>query len=208
MAASEVNLEDYSLYSHLSDEELLQIAVERSLQLTPYSVQSTSSSSSATPAPAAPYQTNPRQRYPDPHRHLPYIPLNQPPPPDTLHVPNCANSPKGQSQFNYSAPKREFSPLQSLIINGDAEALMNLVRRRSGSLMEPNDEGWIALHEAAYYGQLQCVSILIRVPPRPLLQLCRLQILQLVGHRRVKKLPLPGGLIRFLKHQEGSVEDC
>lgn len=110
MAASEVNLEDYSLYSHLSDEELLQIAVERSLQLTPYSVQSTSSSSSAPPAPAAPYQTNPRQRHPDPHRHLPYIPLYQPPPPDTLHVPNCANSPKGQSQFNYSAPKRWVSP--------------------------------------------------------------------------------------------------
>ncbi|XP_070782008.1 ankyrin repeat and SOCS box protein 2-like [Enoplosus armatus] len=45
-------------------------------------------------------------------------------------------------------------------------------------------------------------------PPRPLLQLCRLQILQLVGHRSLKKLPLPGGLIRFLKHQEGAVDDC
>ncbi|KAM9840306.1 ankyrin repeat and SOCS box protein 2 [Aulostomus maculatus] len=39
-------------------------------------------------------------------------------------------------------------------------------------------------------------------PPRPLLQLCRLQVLHLVGRRRLKKLPLPGGLIRFLKHQE------
>lgn len=44
-------------------------------------------------------------------------------------------------------------------------------------------------------------------PPRPLLQLCRLQILQLVGHRRLKRLPLPGGLIRFLKHQEAFVDD-
>uniref|UniRef100_A0A8C2WUR1 Ankyrin repeat and SOCS box containing 2 n=1 Tax=Cyclopterus lumpus TaxID=8103 RepID=A0A8C2WUR1_CYCLU len=44
-------------------------------------------------------------------------------------------------------------------------------------------------------------------PPRPLLQLCRLQVLQLVGRRRLKKLPLPGGLIRFLQHQEGSMED-
>ncbi|XP_054474996.1 ankyrin repeat and SOCS box protein 2 [Anoplopoma fimbria] len=44
-------------------------------------------------------------------------------------------------------------------------------------------------------------------PPRPLLQLCRIQVLQLVGRRRLKKLPLPGGLIRFLQHQEGSVED-
>ncbi|XP_069581192.1 ankyrin repeat and SOCS box protein 2 [Brachyistius frenatus] len=44
-------------------------------------------------------------------------------------------------------------------------------------------------------------------PPRPLLQLCRLQIHQLVGHRRIKKLPLPGGLIRFLQHQEMSMDD-
>ncbi|XP_023251075.1 ankyrin repeat and SOCS box protein 2-like isoform X1 [Seriola lalandi dorsalis] len=45
-------------------------------------------------------------------------------------------------------------------------------------------------------------------PPRPLMQLCRLQILQLVGSRRVKKLTLPGGLIRFLQHQGGSLDDC
>ncbi|XP_071324026.1 ankyrin repeat and SOCS box protein 2-like isoform X2 [Trachinotus anak] len=45
-------------------------------------------------------------------------------------------------------------------------------------------------------------------PPRPLMQLCRLQILHLVGGRHVKKLLLPGGLIRFLQHQEGSFDDC
>uniref|UniRef100_A0A8C4DW11 SOCS box domain-containing protein n=1 Tax=Dicentrarchus labrax TaxID=13489 RepID=A0A8C4DW11_DICLA len=45
-------------------------------------------------------------------------------------------------------------------------------------------------------------------PPRPLLQLCRLQITELVGCQLVKKLPLPGSLIRFLKHQEGPVDDC
>ncbi|XP_008294394.1 ankyrin repeat and SOCS box protein 2-like [Stegastes partitus] len=44
-------------------------------------------------------------------------------------------------------------------------------------------------------------------PPRPLMHLCRLQILQLVGHRKLKKLPLPGSLIRFLKHQEASLDD-
>ncbi|XP_040920180.1 ankyrin repeat and SOCS box protein 2-like [Toxotes jaculatrix] len=45
-------------------------------------------------------------------------------------------------------------------------------------------------------------------PPRPLMQLCRLRILQLVERRRVKKLPLPGGLIRFLQHQEEMFDDC
>ncbi|XP_033976867.1 ankyrin repeat and SOCS box protein 2-like [Trematomus bernacchii] len=42
--------------------------------------------------------------------------------------------------------------------------------------------------------------------PRPLLQLCRLKVQRLAGRRRLKKLPLPGGLIRFLQHQEGSLE--
>ncbi|TKS65080.1 Ankyrin repeat and SOCS box protein 2 [Collichthys lucidus] len=36
----------------------------------------------------------------------------------------------------------------------------------------------------------------------------RLQILQLVGHRHLKKLPLPGGLIRFLIHDEGLADEC
>ncbi|XP_013878119.1 ankyrin repeat and SOCS box protein 2 isoform X2 [Austrofundulus limnaeus] len=43
--------------------------------------------------------------------------------------------------------------------------------------------------------------------PRPLLQLCRMQILHLVGRRKLKRLPLPGGLIRFLQHQELSLDD-
>ncbi|XP_047429570.1 ankyrin repeat and SOCS box protein 2-like isoform X2 [Mugil cephalus] len=38
-------------------------------------------------------------------------------------------------------------------------------------------------------------------PPRPLLHLCRLRILQLVGRRSLKRLLLPGGLLRFLQHQ-------
>lgn len=56
----------------------------------------------------------------------------------------------------------QLSPLQSLIINGDAAALMALVRQSFGGLMEPDNEGWIALHEASFYGQLQCLAILIK----------------------------------------------
>lgn len=44
-------------------------------------------------------------------------------------------------------------------------------------------------------------------PPRPLLHLCRLRIQKLVGHKRLKKLPLPGALIRFLKHQHKTSQD-
>ncbi|XP_071323712.1 ankyrin repeat and SOCS box protein 2-like isoform X2 [Trachinotus anak] len=179
MAVSEVDLEDYTVYSQLSDEELLQIAVERSLtdiHLPPDSDQTTSaaaaaaaaaSSSLAPTALAAPTQTNPnlRQRHPDPPKNLYYVPPSQPLPPDPPEVPNSANPPTALCQFLYQGFRRELSPLQALIINGDAEALMNLVRRRSSSLTDPDDEGWIALHEAAFYGQLQCVRILIRAHP-------------------------------------------
>ncbi|XP_040920115.1 ankyrin repeat and SOCS box protein 2-like isoform X2 [Toxotes jaculatrix] len=170
MAVPQLNLDDYNIYSHLSDEELLQIAVERSLSdmhHPPGSDQTTSSSSSAPPTLAAPTQTNlnPRQRHPEAHRHRYHIPPSPSPPPEPPDVPNCANPPEALSRFLYRAFRREFSPLQCLIMNGDAEALVGLVRQRSNSLMTPNDEGWIALHEAAYYGQLQCVRILLRAYP-------------------------------------------
>ncbi|XP_042245811.1 ankyrin repeat and SOCS box protein 2-like isoform X2 [Thunnus maccoyii] len=169
MAVSEVNVDDYSVYSELSDDELLQIAVERSLtdKNPPADSYQGTSSSSGPPAPAAPNQTNPNpiQRHPDPPRHLHYIPPPQPPPACPAGFPNSANPPTTLSRFLYQAFKREFSPLQSVIMNGDVEALLDLVRQKSSSLMEPNNEGWIALHEAAYYGQLPCVRILIRAHP-------------------------------------------
>ncbi|XP_050927494.1 ankyrin repeat and SOCS box protein 2 isoform X1 [Lates calcarifer] len=155
MASSEENLDDYNIYSKLSDEELLQIAVERSLADTHLPPSSSSSS-------AAPTQTNPKLR----QRHTPPPALRPPPAPRPPDISNSANPPTALSQFLYRGFKRQFSPLQSLIISGDAEALMDLVQRRCSSLMDPNDEGWIALHEAAYYGQLQCVRILIRAHPK------------------------------------------
>ncbi|KAI3364702.1 hypothetical protein L3Q82_011488 [Scortum barcoo] len=172
MAVSEVNLDDYSVYSTLCDEELLQIAVERSLSdryLHPDSDQSlsSSSSSSAPPSSAAPTQThtNPRRSLGEHPRPRHDVPSSQPPTTGFPCAPNSINPPTGLSRFLYEAFKRELSPLQSLIRKGDAERLMELVRQRSSSVTEPNDEGWIALHEAAYYGQLQCVSILISAHP-------------------------------------------
>ncbi|XP_070705596.1 ankyrin repeat and SOCS box protein 2-like [Pempheris klunzingeri] len=165
MAVCEVD--DYSVYSQLSDEELLQAAAERSLtdkHLPPNSDSSTASSS-APPTPAVPAQTNPNPRQRRPNRHLQYVPPSHPPCSEPPHIPNCANPPTSLFQFLYKGLKREFSPLQSLIMNGDVESLVDLVRQKSSSLMESNNEGWIALHEAAYYGQLQCVSVLVSAHP-------------------------------------------
>ncbi|XP_037304830.2 ankyrin repeat and SOCS box protein 2-like isoform X1 [Pungitius pungitius] len=153
MAVSEVNLDDYSVYSHLTDEELLQIAVERSLceKLHPGHVELIGS--------------NPDQRRPDPLRHVTYDPSSQPHLLDPACVHQCVKPPNSLSQFLYEAPRSQLSPLQCLILNGDAAALMSLVRQSFGGLMEPDNEGWIALHEAAFYGQLQCLTILIKAYP-------------------------------------------
>ncbi|XP_070400668.1 ankyrin repeat and SOCS box protein 2-like isoform X2 [Nothobranchius furzeri] len=154
MASSEQNLEDFSVYSHLSDEELLHIAVDRSLsdKLTHADVDQRSTSVPSPPSLSS--ESRPV-----------CVQVLPPQPPQPVHVQNCANPPTALSQFLYKSIKREFSPIESIIMNGDAEALMDLVRKQAGCLNESNSEGWIALHEAAHYGQLQCVRILIRADP-------------------------------------------
>uniref|UniRef100_A0A3Q3NC15 Ankyrin repeat and SOCS box protein 2-like n=1 Tax=Labrus bergylta TaxID=56723 RepID=A0A3Q3NC15_9LABR len=145
MAVAQVNLEDFSVYSLLSDEELLHIVVERSLcdrhrphdwAHTSSLLSPSSSSSSSAPPPAAAATQN--------------------------------NFKRGESSSRKKLCVfclRELSPVTSMILNGDTDTLMDLVRRGSDSLMKPNNEGWIALHEAAYYGKQQLVSILIRAFP-------------------------------------------
>ncbi|XP_043962575.1 ankyrin repeat and SOCS box protein 2-like isoform X1 [Gambusia affinis] len=147
MAASEVNLEDFSVYAHLADEELVQIAVERSL--------SDIHQQTDTDQRSAPRARPPEPRNPEPPTD----------PPRSQHIQNCANPPTALTQFLYSPLNRESSSLLKLIMDGDAEALMDLVRQRPSSLTEPCSQGWVAIHEAAYYGQLQCVRILLRVDP-------------------------------------------
>lgn len=43
----------------------------------------------------------------------------------------------------------------------DEEALKALIKAGK-NLSEPNKEGWLPLHEAAYYGQLSCLKALHR----------------------------------------------
>ncbi|KAM8831705.1 ankyrin repeat and SOCS box protein 2-like isoform 2-T4 [Spinachia spinachia] len=157
MAVSEGNLDDYSVYSHLSDEELLQIAVERSMCEKLHQ--------GPSPSTVEPIGSNPDPRRSDRLRHVTHDPSSRPPPLHSLCVHQCVKSPNSLSQFLYEAPRSQLSPLQSLIINGDADALMALVRQSFGGLIEPDDEGWIVLHEAAFYGQLQCLAILIKAHP-------------------------------------------
>ncbi|XP_069581189.1 ankyrin repeat and SOCS box protein 2-like isoform X2 [Brachyistius frenatus] len=151
--------EDFSVYGLLSEEELLHVAVERSFS---YDHALSSSSSSSSSAPSAPTPSNPGRRSPDPPSPRP----PPPPPPQHQHVQSCANPSTSLSTQLLKAFNRELGPVESLIRDGDVAGLMDLVRRSSGILTEPDDDGWVALHQAAHYGQLQCVRILVRADPR------------------------------------------
>lgn len=50
-------------------------------------------------------------------------------------------------------------PVLKAIKEGDAEALKAMIQEGK-NLAEPNTEGWLPLHEAAYYGQLGCLKVL------------------------------------------------
>ncbi|KFZ57923.1 Ankyrin repeat and SOCS box protein 2, partial [Podiceps cristatus] len=58
----------------------------------------------------------------------------------------------------------ELDPVVAAIKDGDEKAVCNMMK--SGKdLSEPNKDGWIPLHEAAYYGQVGCLSLLQKAYP-------------------------------------------
>lgn len=58
-------------------------------------------------------------------------------------------------------------PVLKAIKEGDEEALKAMIQAGK-NLAEPNKEGWLPLHEAAYYGQLDCLRALQRAYPTAL----------------------------------------
>uniref|UniRef100_A0ABK0LPG4 Ankyrin repeat and SOCS box-containing 2 n=1 Tax=Rattus norvegicus TaxID=10116 RepID=A0ABK0LPG4_RAT len=55
-------------------------------------------------------------------------------------------------------------PVLKAIKEGDEEALKAMIQDGK-NLAEPNKEGWLPLHEAAYYGKLGCLKVLQRAYP-------------------------------------------
>lgn len=58
-------------------------------------------------------------------------------------------------------------PVLKAIKEGDEEALKVMIQDGK-NLAEPNKEGWLPLHEAAYYGQLGCLKVLQQGEGSPL----------------------------------------
>ncbi|XP_072284177.1 ankyrin repeat and SOCS box protein 2 isoform X2 [Pyxicephalus adspersus] len=116
--------EEYSLYSSLSEEELIQMAIEQSL-----SEGGASQQVGHTQQKRAELTTNQRA-----------------------------------SQRPAAPTNRDPNPIEEMIKKGDEEGLNNIMK--SGKrLNEPNKDGWLPLHEAAYYGSLGCLKILLKEYP-------------------------------------------
>ncbi|XP_061099638.1 ankyrin repeat and SOCS box protein 2-like [Conger conger] len=188
MAASSVSIpssrtttlgfEDYSLYSGLSEDELIEMAIERSLAEAHASA--TQSGSAKVPA----LRQNPVHQNPC---------VRQMSRPREQNVPPPANPPSekpfdkmGTIEAHFTTgsgrrmvrwrkydgslhvspePVEQADPLFQAIWDGNVRKVRELVKLSPKSMGEPYREGWIALHEAAYYGQVECLQILLRARP-------------------------------------------
>ncbi|KAF7467070.1 Hypothetical predicted protein [Marmota monax] len=144
--------EEYSLYSSLSEEELVQMAIEQSL-------------ADKTRGPATAEATVSSRANHQPAHFYPWTRSSAPPenPP--------ARPPMGLFQGvmqKYNSLKTSqlpaVDPVLKAIKEGDKEGLEAMIKDGK-NLAEPNGEGWLPLHEAAYYGQLGCLQVLQRAYP-------------------------------------------
>ncbi|XP_035258867.1 ankyrin repeat and SOCS box protein 2-like isoform X2 [Anguilla anguilla] len=186
MAASSIStggsllgFEDYSLYTNLSDEELIHLAIERSLTDT----HATAVSDRPTRMPAC-QSVNSAPRNPA----LP-PPQNVQPPANPLCGTNdfqqCKNT-DGTKNYPFVTgcgersvawrrcdgslyvtpdPVEDVYTIVTAIKNGDVKAVNDLSSSSAKSLMLANKDGWIPLHEAAYYNQVECVKVLLKAQP-------------------------------------------
>ncbi|XP_076873731.1 ankyrin repeat and SOCS box protein 2 [Brachyhypopomus gauderio] len=186
--AAAVDTSDYSAFSNMSEEELLQVAIELSLaEAKPTTWQNRYTRSHTQPPPA---------QYPSVQRPQDLLPPADPPadPPANPPVNLSANPPseaeckkidRNVHSHYFSKDKnkviawtrqnghlrvtvepiKNLDPLISAIWNGDAKALRKIVHKNSKKLTEANKEGWIPLHECAYYGHVGCLKVLFEAKP-------------------------------------------
>uniref|UniRef100_A0A672PB76 Ankyrin repeat and SOCS box containing 2 n=1 Tax=Sinocyclocheilus grahami TaxID=75366 RepID=A0A672PB76_SINGR len=150
--ATDSNLEfaDYSLYSNLSDDELMQLAIERSI------------------ADAQNSEPGPRRAPPSHHPQQQTEPAACPANPPRYSLMGfiqtemrCRHKSNSHCDFFF----RELEPIVKAISEGDVGSVRLLVKQPGCNLLKPNKDGWIPLHEAAYYGQDQCIKIILRAQP-------------------------------------------
>uniref|UniRef100_A0A5F8HBE5 Ankyrin repeat and SOCS box protein 2 n=2 Tax=Monodelphis domestica TaxID=13616 RepID=A0A5F8HBE5_MONDO len=152
--------EEYSLYSSMSEDELIQMAIEQSL------------TDSSSGQPAAPGRQKPRTAGREtaaaghanrpPAHFYPWTrsaaPSGTQPPPSNVGLFQGVRQRYNGSLFKTPQPV-VIDPVVKAIKDGDEHALTSMIQSGK-NLSEPNKDGWLPLHEAAYYGQLGCLKIL------------------------------------------------
>ncbi|KAM9354092.1 ankyrin repeat and SOCS box protein 2 [Pholidichthys leucotaenia] len=194
-SSSSLAFEDYSLYSNLSDDELLQLAIERSLNDTQCS-NTPNTSSTTTNKTALPQHTDKtnKQKQISKHQHNP-LSQNAPPAQTSAHYssPNPpSEKPPDPKTFDgtvsrfmtgsgkrmvayrrhggtlvYIAPEpeEEEDPMFRAIRDGDVSRVRALVMCPGTNLMLPSKPGWLAVHQAAFYGKEACLRVLLTAQP-------------------------------------------
>uniref|UniRef100_G1U7B7 Ankyrin repeat and SOCS box containing 2 n=1 Tax=Oryctolagus cuniculus TaxID=9986 RepID=G1U7B7_RABIT len=144
-----IGQEEYSLYSSLSEEELVQMAIEQSL-------------ADKACGPAAPEAAGSTRANRQAAHCYPRTRSSAPP----QSPPATAPAPMGlfQGVLQKYSSSLAVDPMLKAIKDGDDEALKAMIKEGK-NLAEPNKEGWLPLHEAAYYGQLGCLKLLQREYP-------------------------------------------
>ncbi|KAL0967559.1 hypothetical protein UPYG_G00253780 [Umbra pygmaea] len=145
MPGSILGFDDYTLYSNLSDDELMQLAIERSLNDAHYAtvLGEARNTPTALASSTVQYRTNPpttRLNSTNPSRQTP------------SHRPPTAN-PTDVKQ----------DTIVKAILNGDVTTVRVLIK--NNNILQPDQYGWTPLHEAAYVGQDQCVRIILGAQP-------------------------------------------
>ncbi|KAK7944848.1 hypothetical protein WMY93_000576 [Mugilogobius chulae] len=189
-----LSYEDYSIYSNLSDDELLQLAIERSLDESQHSHASllqeapppqetqpiraprTNRYQRASAPRSNPNSHNPPERE-QAHYSSPNPPSEKPPDPKTFDgTISRFMTGSGKRMMVYRRmdesiayigpePEEEEEPIFQAIRVGDAARVKALALRPGTNLMLPNRPGWLPIHQAAWYGQTACLKALISVQP-------------------------------------------
>uniref|UniRef100_A0A670YHD8 Ankyrin repeat and SOCS box containing 2 n=1 Tax=Pseudonaja textilis TaxID=8673 RepID=A0A670YHD8_PSETE len=129
--AGTIGHEEYSLYSSMSEEELIQMAIEQSLTEDPAEQIAAQKTVTAAPPPSCQGESTDERQL------------------RILHT---------------STPQCLLDPVVLVIKEGDETALQNMIQAGK-NLAQPNKDGWLPLHEAAYYGQEGCLKLLHRAFP-------------------------------------------
>ncbi|XP_067848048.1 ankyrin repeat and SOCS box protein 2 [Heptranchias perlo] len=155
--------EEYSLYSSLSEDELVQMAIEQSLEMSSSSGQSPSSIVQTHPrTPGQPQVTRPVVQ------NAVQQSCTKNRSPLTSAVPT-ANPPRIHYRYDgrlFPTPKPavQLDPVIIAIKNGEEETLSNMIKAGK-KLSVPDKDGWIPLHEAAHYNKAGCVKLLLKAYP-------------------------------------------